>query len=143
MAVTTEQYTKWMAKYKTHAAIIRSGVTTKGQLGHYTRMAGRTAKPAVGQAAKQADGGKKKRTIADFKAAYDKDTIIPNRIKDGLKRMVDEWLTEQEFVRFAGVSTGDMANYREQFEAYIVPVKRDKRIWAKTPRIAAELRELV
>lgn len=84
------------------------------------------------------------RSLAEFRAQHDKDFIIPARIKEGLKQLGDSWAYEMEFVKLAGVSLGDLGNYREQFAEHVVVVRRDgKRAWAGTTASAAKMREML
>jgi hypothetical protein len=85
-----------------------------------------------------------RKTVADFRKLHDKDFIIPDRIRARLSEMPDDWEYEAEFSRLAQVSLADLGLYREQFEAHIVILRRDsKRVWAKTPKIAEQLRAMV
>jgi hypothetical protein len=87
---------------------------------------------------------KKGRSLDEFRAQHDKDFIVPARIKEGLKQLGDGWAYEMEFVKLAGVSLGDLGNYREAFAEHVVIVRRDgKRAWAGSVSIAAKMREMV
>lgn len=84
------------------------------------------------------------RSLSDFRSAYDKDFIIPTKIKDGLKTLAGGWEYEVTFAKIAGVSLSDLAAYRDQFAAYVVVVKRDgKRAWAGSASMAKAMREMV
>jgi len=83
------------------------------------------------------------RSLKDFAQKYDKDIIVPRRIKDALKTMPD-WLYESEFVRHAGISQTDCSSFRDQFAEHVVVIKRDgRKVWAKTATVAEQLREMV
>lgn len=88
-------------------------------------------------------GPKVGRSLADFRAAHDKNFIVPAKIKAALKALGDGWEYEAQFIRLAGVSQSDMGNFREQFSEYIVIVDRTKRVWAGSKATAARLRDMV
>ena len=82
--------------------------------------------------------------LAEFRNLYDKDTIVPSKIKAALSSLGAAWEYEVEFIRRDGISTSDMGNYRDQFDEYWTTVKRDsKRVWAGTPSFAAKIKEMV
>ena len=83
------------------------------------------------------------RPLSEFRAAHDKNFIVPAKIKDALKALGDGWEYEAQFIRLAGISQTDMGNFREQFSDHIVLVDRTKRVWAGTKSAAAKLREMV
>ena len=83
------------------------------------------------------------KSLRDFRALYDKDLIVPSKIKAALKRIgANGWEYEIEFQRNAGVSQTDLSNFREQFAEYIVEL-RSKRVWAGSPKMAAEMRAMI
>ncbi len=77
----------------------------------------------------------KVKTIADFRAAHDKNVIVPTKIKAALDSMAKEhpesWLYEQELLKRAGLCTTDLAMFRDQFQDYIVETsgRVSKRVW--------------
>jgi|HubBroStandDraft_1064217.scaffolds.fasta_scaffold1615051_1 hypothetical protein len=93
----------------------------------------------------------KGRTLADFRNAHDKDVVIPNKIQAALRQMSNEgpehYLYEQELLEKAGVSTTDLAKYRDQFTAHIVVVNNvngkalasPKNIWFHDPKVVKKL----
>ena len=85
------------------------------------------------------------RSLDDFRKTYDKDTIVPGKIRAALEELGGEsWEYESEFVRRAGVSYADLGNYRSMFEDHVVTARKDsKRVWAGSPEFAAVLREMV
>lgn len=87
----------------------------------------------------------KTKTLADFRAAHDKSFIIPQKIREALKKLGDGWEYELDFMRLAGLSVTDLANFREQFEGHIVVAngRNPKRVWFGNERIAAEARKMV
>lgn len=87
------------------------------------------------------------RSLEDFRAAHDKNFIVPKKIKDALSKLGDSWEYEVDFIKIAGVSALDAAAFRDQFENHIVTVKVNgsshrKNVWAGTPAFAAKLREM-
>jgi hypothetical protein len=100
-----------------------------------------TRTPVARAAAAPNKAGK---SIADFRATYDKDFIIPQRIRAGIKALGAGWEYEVAFAKLAGVSLNDLGNYREQFADYVVTLKRDgKRAWAGTVSMAKAMRGMV
>lgn len=106
----------------------------------------RSPAPSGGPATK-ATGNKKivGRTVGEFRETYDRDFIVPRRIREAIKALGASWLYEVEFAKLAEVSLSDLGTYRSMFEdKYVVTIRRDgKRAWAGTPKIAQELREMV
>jgi len=85
----------------------------------------------------------KGRSLADFRAAHDKATIIPHKIREGLAKLGKAgWLYESEFVKLAGVSPMDFSAYRDEFAAYFVQL-RDRRAWAGSEKLATQMREVI
>ena len=86
------------------------------------------------------------RTLDDFRAAHDKNVIIPNKIRAALDEMLKEgqenWAYEAEFIRRAGVSQTDMGLFRDQFSDHVVEAKNDrgKRIWFACVKVAEKVR---
>ena len=85
------------------------------------------------------------KTLTDFRQAYDKDTIVPAKIKEGLAALgADGWEYEVEFAKLCGVSLYDMGRVRERFADHIVSIGRNtKRAWAGSKALAAKMREMV
>lgn len=90
--------------------------------------------------------------IDDFRAAFDKNVIVPNKIKAGLEKLEkrrsggDAWETEVDFLRTAGCSTTDLAAFRDQFTEYFVNVgteRQPKRVWFGSKKAASKAREAV
>ena len=91
-----------------------------------------TEKPKVGK------------SLADFRAAHDKDYIVPSKIKAALKQIGNGWEYEADFLRLASVSVADLALYRDQFGDHWVVVDRSgKRVWAGTKALADEMRSMI
>jgi hypothetical protein len=86
----------------------------------------------------------KGRPLAEFRAEYDKDYIIPARIKAALAALGDGWDYEVNFAKLAGVSLSDLALFREKFPDHVVQIKRDgKRAWAGTGKTAQQMRDML
>lgn len=84
------------------------------------------------------------RSLADFRAEYDKATIIPARIKAGLKALGSGWEYEVAFAKAAGVSLADLGMFRPQFDQYVVVIRRDgKRAWAGTTATAQAMKDML
>lgn len=87
---------------------------------------------------------RKGKGLAEFKRLHDKDTITRNRIESALQSLGEAWEYESEFVQRAGVTYADLGNYREAYEGNWVFIKREqKRAWAGSKELAAQMRELV
>lgn len=91
----------------------------------------------------------KSKTIADFKAAHDPNVIIPGRIKSALatieKDGLENWVYEADFLKLSGLSTTQLAMFREQFDAHIVTApashgKSVKRVYFGNAKVAAKIR---
>jgi hypothetical protein len=90
--------------------------------------------------AKRAGG----RSLSEFRAVYDKDYIVPKRIREGLKELGAGWEYEAEFIRQIGVRAADLATYRDMFADHIVNIRSEsKRAWAGTVATAKQMREMV
>lgn len=66
--------------------------------------------------------------MADFRAAHDKDTIIPNRIRAALAKMQadhgkEHYEYQRDFIVLAGVNQNDLSKYADQFAEHIVIAK--------------------
>lgn len=84
------------------------------------------------------------RTLQEFKQTFDKDTIVPAKIKAALKDVGSGWLYESEFVKEAGVSYSDLGIYRDMFTDHVVTLKREnKRAWAGTVAVANQMKALI
>lgn len=84
------------------------------------------------------------KSLTEFRQAYDKSLIVPQRIREGLKALGEGWEYESQFARLAGLSLPDLGNFRDQFSDHIVVLRRDgKRAWAGTAALAARMREMI
>lgn len=93
------------------------------------------------------------RTIADFRAAHDKNVIIPMKIKKALEEMAkhgpEHFEYEADLVRVAGISQSDLAKFRDQFADHIVVANHQngkalssaKNVWFHNVKVARDLRD--
>lgn len=146
--MTKQEAQDAVKKYGSKSAAARALGIPRANL--YSRLEGRPEgypkRTLEGLAAARATAGDTPvRTLAEFRAQFDKDFIVPRKIKFALKALgASGWDYEQQFAKRAGVSLCDLANYREQFAEHLVVLKRDgKRAWAGTPRMASEMRAMV
>ncbi len=92
----------------------------------------------------------KPKTLADFKAAHDQNVIVPNRIRAALaaieKEGPENWEYESDFLKRSGLSTTQLAAFRDQFAAHVVeaPVggrnSNTKRAYFGSAKVASKLR---
>ena len=88
----------------------------------------------------------KARTLADFRAAHDKNVIVPTKIRAALadmeKEHVENWLYEADFIKRAGISQTDASMFREHFSDHVVETsgKTSKRVWFASAKVAAKVR---
>ncbi|MGH7176125.1 MAG: hypothetical protein ACREJC_01985 [Tepidisphaeraceae bacterium] len=119
----------------------------RGRVGghEYPRVGNTRAEPVVvvlDEGTAKAPG----RSFEEFQALYDKDFIVPTRIREGLERLGPSgWEYEFQFTKIAGVNVQDLKTYRDQFAAHVVVLnKRDGRTaWAGSPETAKKMREKV
>lgn len=85
------------------------------------------------------------RSVEDFRANFDRNYIVPNKIRAALAELGDGWVYEAELLKLAGISTTDLAIFREQFSDYWLVADRaaKKRVWCGTSALAEELRNLI
>lgn len=83
----------------------------------------------------------KGKSLNDFCNAHDKATIVPKKIKDGLKQLGNSWEYEADFIKRCKLSQTDCAQYRDAFsEHWLELTTPRKRIWAGTVAFAEQLR---
>jgi hypothetical protein len=89
----------------------------------------------------------KAKSLADFKAAHDKNFIVPNKIKAAFEKLGSGgWEYEQDFARLATVSMTDITKFREQFNDQVVLIKengRERRAWVGSKSTADKMREML
>jgi len=91
----------------------------------------------------------KAKTLDDFRAAHDPNVIVPNKIRAALaaieKDGPENWLYEADFLKLSGLSTTQLSQFRDQFEAHIIETKAGsgrsaKRAYFGNAKVAAKLR---
>lgn len=88
----------------------------------------------------------KGRTLDDFRAAHDRNVIVPAKVRKALSEMEAEhpenWEYEIDFMRRAGLSQTDIGMFRPQFEAHVVEVggKNPKKVWFASTKVADKAR---
>lgn len=82
------------------------------------------------------------KSIEDFRKSHDRNYIVPEKIRTGIEQIGDGWLYEAEFLKLSGISTTDLAMFRDQFEDYWVIADKSskKRVWCGSKEFASELR---
>ena len=86
------------------------------------------------------------RDVDAFRAAHDRNFIIPRRIKDAIERLgADSWEYEQPFMKMAELSATDIGMFRAEFLDFIVEVgaRNKKRVWCGSKALANKLRAMV
>lgn len=91
------------------------------------------------------------RTLATFRAAHDRNVIVPNKIRAAIEQIrkvgPEHYEYEADLIRMAGISQSDMGLFRDQFEAHIVETrstpgsKNPKRVYFGDPKVAAKVRQ--
>ena len=101
---------------------------------------GATAKPAIAARPVPAGG----RSLAEFRNTYDKNTIVPAKIKTALRQLGSGWEYEVAFAKMAGVGLAELGQFREQFVEHVVQIGRDaRRAWAGTKATAEAMRRML
>jgi|SRR6185437_9548625 len=90
------------------------------------------------------------KTLADFRAQFDRDVITTNKIKATFEEMLkvgpEEYETESDFFKLAGISVNDIKNLRDTFAPHIVEMpalKRERapiRVWFADAKVAEKAR---
>lgn len=83
--------------------------------------------------------------LADFRAAHDKDFIIPQKLKAGIEALgAAGWEYEGQFQKTNGISQTDGSRYREEFKDFIVLLESGKkRIYCGSKALATKMRAMV
>ncbi len=106
-------------------------------------LKGATVKPRTTKPEPRPAASKQGRSLIEFRQQYDKDYIIPHKVKAQVQDMGASWLYESEFAKAAGVSLADLGNYRDQFADLVVTMRDSRRVWAGTAKLAQQLREMI
>ena len=86
------------------------------------------------------------KTLADFRAAHDRNVIVPAKIKKALADMeaehAENWAYEGDFMKRAGISQTDMGMFREQFAEHVIETtgRNAKKVWFASAKVAAKVR---
>lgn len=86
------------------------------------------------------------KTLADFRAAHDKNVIVPAKIKKALADMeaehAENWAYEGDFMKRAGISQTDVGMFREQFADHVIETsgRNAKKVWFASAKVAAKVR---
>lgn len=91
---------------------------------------------------------KKLNTLSDFKAQFDQNVVVPNKIRAALAALQREgaeaWEFESEFVKRSGLSQTQIATFRAQFEKHVVVVRatgrNERKVWFANPKTATKAR---
>lgn len=87
---------------------------------------------------------RKGKTLADFRATYDKAFIVPRKIKTALQMLgASAWEYEVAFAKLAEVSLADLGIFRDQFAAHVVSLREGRRAWAGSVATAKAMREML
>lgn len=130
--MTSNEAQKLLAKHGTltnaaqAAGMVRSTFTRA--------LKGGVIKPAVKSAV---------RSPGEFRALYDLNTIVPQKIEAGLKQVGKGWLYEVEFAKMAGLTLRDLGMFRDNYAAHVVSVKDQRRVWTGSAKAAEEMRTML
>lgn len=83
-------------------------------------------------------------SLDDLDRQYNPNVIIPARIRAGLARLGDHAMTAMNFQKEANVTTLQLVQFAEQFEAHQVPIRENgktKMLWCGTEAFARKVRE--
>lgn len=86
------------------------------------------------------------RDVNEFRAAHDRNFIVPKKIEEGLKKLgPDKWEYQVDFLQLAQLSVTDCALFRDQFSDFIVELggKNSKLIWCGSKELAKKLRAMI
>lgn len=90
------------------------------------------------------------RTIADFKASHDRETVVTAKVKAALEVLAkvgpEHYEYEGDFIKLAKIGQADVTLVREKFKDYIVEAaavhgKTARRVWCGSLKTAKTLRE--
>jgi hypothetical protein len=103
--------------------------------------------------AKANSAAKPARNVASFRAVHDRSVVIPNKIRDTLAKMAQDhgsehYEYESDFIKLAGVHSGDLNAHRDSFADHIVEAKpigfgnarAARRVWFATVKAAKAAR---
>jgi hypothetical protein len=116
--------------------------TVQKAFGAHPDATGRRAK-AAHKVPVSADSKRTGRSLSEFRQAYDKDFIVPGRIKAALRVLAGGCEYEVAFANLAGVSLADLGNYRDQFADHVVTLRESRRAWAGTVATAKTMKGML
>lgn len=92
----------------------------------------------------------KARTVGDYRATYDLDVIVPNKIRAGLAELLkigpEHYEFDEGFRSLCGLQAAQLSAYRDMFRNhwFFPPTtnghKNPKRVWFGNAKVAARLR---
>ncbi len=93
---------------------------------------------------------KKVNTLDSFRAQFDTNVVVPNKIRAALAALAKEgpeaWDYELDFIKRAGLSQTQIGMFREQFAKHVVEVrpvgggKSARKVWFADAKVAAKVR---
>ena len=91
---------------------------------------------------------KPKKDLSAFRAQFDRNVTVPNRIREALaelhKAEGDEgWEYESDLMRRRKISQTDISQFRDEFAAHVVETggNKSRRVWFATVKAAKAARE--
>jgi hypothetical protein len=130
-------------KFGSQQAAARKLGITRGQLRHILGIGRGTSKVISSIPRNKIGQSTSCKSLKDFRMLYDKNVIVPRKIKEALKRLgVNGWTYEAELIHDAGISQTDMGNFRHLFLDFYVEMK-SKRVWAGSAKFAQTLRGMI
>jgi len=137
--MTVDEAKAAVKKYGTKAQAARAlGIPRQTFCDRLRGIVGVDTKPATTTDARRAG-----RSLADFRATYDKATIIPAKVRAALKALGSGWEYEVQFAKLAGVSLADLGTFRDGFAEHVVSLREGRRAWAGTAATAKAMREML
>ena len=132
--MTKDQIQKAIQKHGTVTAAAKSLGISRQAL---RRMEAKGTGPAKGSA--QAKG----KSLTAFRDEYDKDTVVPKKLRAALASLGAGWEYEVQFSRAAGVSLADLAASRDAFAEFVVQLPGGRRAWAGKKAVAEKMRRML
>ena len=131
-------------KFGSQQAAARKLGITRGQLRHILGIGRGTFKEVSSSIPRNTRSqSTSAKSLKEFRMLYDKDVIVPRKIKEALKRLgANGWTYEAELIHDAGISQTDMGNFRHLFTDFYVDMK-SKRVWAGSTKFAQTLKGMI
>lgn len=84
------------------------------------------------------------RDLTAFSDLHDRSTIIPRKIRDGLKSLGQRWMYAHEFAKHCGISKEQLSQYGADFGDHWTDLRTDrKRVWAGSAAFLQQLKARV